>query len=312
MYGYGNARIAARRGRLLAPEALERLAESGTLPAATAQLERLPEWRRAIDAARQGVADPAGVLRTAVELHRAAELAALPRWYDGPARRLVEALVMQLDLERLVALLRRRSAGQDAEAINPTLVRGAVLGGDQLADLARLPGSAAVYAALARRGLLAVPAAQALAVRARQGEPAELERLLGAAWEEARFARAGGGGADAASVRQALAEDAEDRAAVAVELAEGSAAGASLVERSLVLDRAERRARRARRDPEGIGPVIGYVAAIDAQAVRLRVILERLAAGWSRHVARAFLEERATPAPSAPRRRAGRSNAVAA
>ena len=55
---------------------------------------------------------------------------------------------------------------------------------------------------------------------------------------------------------------------------------AALAERALTLERLDGQARSGRRDPLGIGTVVGYVAAVEAQAIRLRAILARVRAGW--------------------------------
>jgi vacuolar-type H+-ATPase subunit C/Vma6 len=288
-YDYGNARVAARRGRLLAPDAIQRLAESGSPSAAIAQLERSADWRHAIDHARQWATEAPGVLETAIELHRATELAALPRWYDGAARSLVEALVSDLDCERVAAILRRRRAGQDAETINPSILEGALLDDVRLAELARATPPAAAFALLARLGLIDRIDAGRLAGAFADGDPAEFEAMLAAAWNRLRLRRAAGPGPDAEKVRSMMAEDARDESVVRAELAEGGAAGASLVERSLAFARLDRRAHLARREPDGIGPVCGYVAAIEAQTIRMRLASVRLSAGWTREVARSYL-----------------------
>ena len=289
MWDYGNARVAARRSHLLGAEAIERLAESGSATAALAQLERQAEWRDLIRPLHQVAVDPATTFALAVESFRSGELRALPRWYEGRPRRLVEALVLGLDRERVLAILRRRRAGQEAEAINPTIVGGALLDGATLADLARQPSPSMLIASLGRRHLLDEADARRLARLAPTLEPAALESALGVAWDRARLERAAGGGADARFVRQVIEEERRDRDAVREELEASGPAGASLVERSLRIARLDRLAHGGRRDTDGVGAVVGHVAAVEAQAIRLRTALARVAAGWTRQVARAFL-----------------------
>jgi hypothetical protein len=196
---------------------------------------------------------------------------------------------MRLDLERVLAILRRRRSGQEAEAINPTIAGGALLDGPALADLARQPSVAMLISALGRLQLLDRADARNLARLAPALEPAALEGELGAAWERARLARAAGGGADDRLVRAVLDEERRERDAVREELEAGGPAGASLVERSLRIARLDRLAHVGRRDTVGVGAVAGHVAAVEAQAIRLRTALARVAAGWTRQVARAFL-----------------------
>lgn len=292
MYDYGNARIAAHRERLLGPDLLERLAESGSPSAAAAELEVLAGWGPLVEAARETAREPRAVLEVAVERHRAAELGALRGWYTGPQRRLVEALVMGLDRDRVVAILRRRRAGQTGDEIAPSVLPGAILDGAALVELARRRSLADAILFLGKRGILSQGELAPVLRLARQpdaGEPAELEAALDGAWMSARRSRATGPGADAEHVRRLLDEEMQDRRKVADEMEAGGPDGAALVERCLILGRADRLARAAHRDPLGIEPAVGYVAAIEAETVRLRVIINRLAAGWSRHIAAAYL-----------------------
>jgi vacuolar-type H+-ATPase subunit C/Vma6 len=288
-YDYGNARVAARRGRLLGDEAVARLADSGSAAAAAAQLERVVEWRSPIEQARQVSGDAASALALAIEIHRSSEIARLRNWYDGQPARLVEALVMPLDHERVTAILRRRRAGEPAEAILPTIVRGALLSSAELAHVARAATAAAAMPLLVRFGLLLPADASQLLNLAEEAGSTRLEGALLAAWDRARDERAASRGIDARRVATLLAEERADRLAVRDALEFGGAASAALVERATVLARAEVRARRARRDLHGIGAVAGFIAAVDAEAVRLRVVLARLAGGWSRGMARSFL-----------------------
>jgi hypothetical protein len=61
------------------------------------------------------------------------------------------------------------------------------------------------------------------------------------------------------------------------------------LEREATLARLERVARAGPRDPLGISAVAGYVAALDAQAIRLRASLARVVAGWGPETARPYL-----------------------
>lgn len=291
MYDYGNARIAARRGKLLDDATLDSLAASGSAAAVVSSLERNPAWAELMRRARQVTSDPAGALELAIERFRADELTALPAWYSGEARRLVEALVMDLDRERLVAILRRRAAGQRAEAINPTIVRGALLDDGLLGALSRVPTAAALMRGLGRAGIMERSESDALARAAPRAAPDELEVALGRAWHRARLARADGGTDDARRVRRIVEDEHADRVAVEGELATSGVGAAALVERTLRLSRLRRVARLGRRDPGGIGAVAGYVAAVELQALGLRTALARVAGGWSAGVARSFLAE---------------------
>ena len=286
-YDYGNARIAALRGRLLDEPTLHRLAGSDSPAAFLAQLERLDDWRTIVHDVTSVGADPAVVAETAIERHRTARLGHLRRWYPPPVRGIVESLTVSLDLERLIALLRRRRAGASAEAIGGTLIGGAILGPAELGRIARSTGMAAVLALVARYDLIDPADAARLVsgvdlaggLRA-EGWP-RFEANLAASVERHRDARLVGGGPDVDLVRHALAREAADRQAVRHELAEGGTAAAAIAERALTLERLDGEARSGRRDPLGVGTVIGYVAAVEAQAIRLRAILARVRAGWS-------------------------------
>jgi vacuolar-type H+-ATPase subunit C/Vma6 len=282
MYDYGNARVAVLRSRLLPAVMLATLAESDAATTFLATLDRSEDWRPIIRRVGPLVADPAAAVQAAIERHRAARLGALPGWYPQPARALVEALVLPLDLERVVAILRRRHAGEDGERVSATIVGGAVLDVATLGRVARASSLTRTVDALVLAGLVTAsdrPRLRALA-EAPDGWPA-VEAGLVDAVERARAARARRRGADAEVVRRRIADDAEIRAMVAAELEAGGLADASALERHERLLQLDRAAARGRREPLGIGPVVAYVAAVEAQAIRLRAALARVIGGWS-------------------------------
>lgn len=289
MYEYGNARIAGRRGALLDAATIDALAGAASAAEVLARLERQPGWAGLLHPVRQAAADPTVALDLAVERFRARELAALPGWYEGEARSLVEALVMDLDRERVISLLRRRRAGETAETIGPTLVRGALLDTAALAELSRCASVADLVRDLADDTLIASADAEALAEAAGREAPSALEAALVDAWGRARRRRAQARGRNASLVRRVLTEEERERAEVHDELRSGNAGGAALVERTLRLGRLRRMARAGRRDQLGIGAVAGYVAAVELQVVALRTVLARVARGWTSSTARRFL-----------------------
>ncbi len=295
MFEYGNARIAARRPGLLGPAALRELTSAGSPEELTERLARVGGWETCAAASTEtwpgdGPRDAAAVALSTIELHRATCLSALPHWYEPPARGLVEALVLPLDLERVVALLRLRLAGVDAETASARIAPGAMLDRRRLGELARAGMPVGALRLLGRDGLLPRAAVTRLAARADAREPwSVLEGALVAAWSVARQARAAGRGPDAAWVRDLLAEERAATRAVAIELAEHGVDGAAVLERRLTLDRLDRLAARARHDPLGIGVVAGYVAGVEAQAIRLRAILGHVSGRWSRSRAAAYL-----------------------
>jgi vacuolar-type H+-ATPase subunit C/Vma6 len=282
-FDYGNARIAAMRGRLIDGRDVLQLAESADAFAFLSTLERFPDWGPLVRTVAPLGGDPAAAAEAAIERHRGERLGLLPRLYDGRSRQLVEALVMGLDTERVLAVLRLRRAGLAVESIGATIVRGALLDTGMLGQLARAAGPATVIAVIARAGLIeqADQAGLLPAAAADRARPEDFEAALVTACAGARNRRAAGRGRDAALVRWGLERERQDRTAVAQELRENGAVAASLVERTLALTRFDDFAIRGRRDPLGIGAVMGYVAAVEGQAIRLRAALARVGAGWS-------------------------------
>lgn len=296
MYEYGNARIAALRGRLLDGPTLRRLQEAESAAELLVLLERAEDWRPILREVAPLAADSQGAFEVSVERHRSARLGALPRWYPPPARDLVDALVLPLDAQRVVALLRRRRAGETPEAVGATIVGGALLGTAQLGAIARAPTFAAAVRQLARSGVLPADAVASLAelYEGAAGAWEPLEAGLMAAFDRARLARAAGRGGDAARVRAIIAAERADREAVVGELRGEGASAAAHVERETTLARLDRFAAAGPRDPLGIGAVAGYVAAVEAQAIRLRAILARVAAGWSGQLVGTYMTARTT------------------
>ena len=287
-YEYGNARLAARRARFLGSESIRELGQARGPGEFLALLAHEPDWR----AVRRGPAAPGADARAAaedlVERWRAAGQTEVLRHYDPPIRRLVEVLVMPLDAERIIEILRRRRAGSPPDEVDRSLPPGALLGEGTLGSLLRTPSDAALFRGLGEIGFIARDAAHALAALAegRAGFPdpdaraAAVEVGFRRAIEHARGDRAQGRGADAAEVRAILAAEAADRDAVAAEMAVHGPTPAAVLERTLALERWATHARRAHRDPLGIGPVVAFVAAVELTAVRLRAVLARVAGAW--------------------------------
>jgi hypothetical protein len=287
---YGNARVAAMRSRLLDRTALARLAESGSPAVLLNSLERVEDWAPILRTVSALGAEPAAVVDAAIERHRSARLGALPRFYGPPVRALVAALVVPLDLERVVALVRRRRAGASPDELGSTIVGGALLSPADLGRLARAPTLGDLGAILAVLGLVDHAAVGELRVAADPLVPPERwESALQDAIDRTRAAWAAGRGSDAAVVREALADERRARDAAVAELADGDSAGAATLDRGSALARLDGLAHVARRDPLGIGPVAGYVAAVEAGAIRLRAILAGLVGGWSRESVGSYL-----------------------
>ena len=128
MYDYGNARVAALRGRLVDAAAFRKLADADSAGAFLAGLDRLDDWHAVVRETEALLGQPQAAIEAAIERHRSARLGGLVGWYEGKARRLVEALVLALDGERLLASIRRRSGGLTAAEVVAAVVGGALLG----------------------------------------------------------------------------------------------------------------------------------------------------------------------------------------
>ena len=175
-FDYGNARVASMRGRLLARAEIARLGESATPSVMVAQLERADDWAPVLRQVAPLGTDATAALEAAIEFHRSARWGVLPHYYEGHERRLVEALVLPLDMERALAVLRRRRAGEPGEEIATTAIPGALLDGHSLALVARAPGPAAALRPLVDKGLI-------------ERSDAEADRGGGDPWHEQRRAR---------------------------------------------------------------------------------------------------------------------------
>lgn len=281
-YEYGNARVAAMRGRLLDRPAIVRLGDSATPSVMVAQLERAADWAPIMRRVAPLGTDPTVALEAAVEYHRSARLGALPPYYEGQHRRFVETLVMPLDLERAVALLRRRRAGEPAETIARTAVPGALLDATAVASMARASGTAAALRPLVERAVIGRDQAiEIAAAETRGAATAEVESLLQAAIDRARWERVDVRGGEAAALRRLLEHEREARQAIVIELTEGGPALATALERMTRLAALDALAALGPRDPLGIGAVAGYVAAVEAQAIRLRAMIARVRVHWT-------------------------------
>jgi vacuolar-type H+-ATPase subunit C/Vma6 len=293
MYEYANARIAARRSQLLPREALVRLAAAESPAAMLLMLERFEAWRGTLRELGPLVAPPRSGIELAIERQRAARLAALAPLFPPPARGLVEALVLPLDRQRVVEILRRRGAGEAPERIAEAVGGGAVLDGAALGALARADDERALGRALAETGLFTRSEARGLGARWHGSDRRQLEADLVQAFDAARRRRAERGGGDGAAIARLLDAERLEAAAVLRELRLNGPEAAADLERELHLQRLDARAARGRRDPLGIGVAIGYVAAVDAEAIRLRAALAAVARDWSHDRIGAWLGTRA-------------------
>ena len=282
MYDYGNARVAAARSRLLGRDELARLRDAGGPAAMLSLLERFDDWRALLAEIASLAAPPAQAIEAAIERFRAVRLAALLDWYRPPALALVEALVLPLDVERLVAIVRRRRTGEPSDGIGAAIAPGALLDAEAIGQLARAPSFAAMIGRAAAAGVLSAEDARAVSrLAAGEAPPARIEEAIVEAADRSRLARARGRGANARRVRGIVQAEQAARVAAATAARETGAGVAAPAERDATLARLDELARAGRRDPLGVGAVAGYVAAVEAQAIRLRAILAGSAAGWS-------------------------------
>jgi|GEM_PF-1400719 len=296
-FDYGNARLASMRGRLLDRSAVARLGESATPSAMVAQLERAEDWAPILHRVAPLGTDATAALEAAIEFHRSARWGALPRFYEDGHRRLVEALVMPLDTERVLAVMRRRRAGEPADQVAATVIPGALLDAHSLALVARAPGRAAALRPLVDADVLDRGDAKRIASAEIRGlRSGDVEAMLQAAIDRSRLARVGGWGSDAAAVRRFIEHERADREAVVIELSEAGPGLATLLERSTRLARLDGLAALSRRDMLGIGVVAGYVAAVEAQGIRLRAMVARVRARWSAEDTAPYLARTEKPA----------------
>ena len=116
-----------------------------------------------------------------------------------------------------------------------------------------------------------------------------------AAISKSRRARVGGRGQEAAAVRRLLEHEEADHEAVVVELSEAGPTLATILDRTTRLARLDALAALGRRDPLGIGVVAGYIAEVEAQAIRLRAMVARVRARWSAEDAAPYLARTERP-----------------
>ncbi|MEX1170695.1 MAG: V-type ATPase subunit [Chloroflexota bacterium] len=293
MYDYGNARIAAARSRLLGWDDLRRLLDARSPSAMLALLERLDDWRSIVAEVTTLAAPPAQAIGAAIERHRSRRLGALPGWYPSLIRELVEALVLPLDIERLIAIERRLRAGEPSDRIGAAVPPGALLDADAIGQLARAPSLGVLLDRASARGLLTRASARALTRLAAAGaSSARLEQAIVEAADHARLARASGPGEAARTVREVVLAERAARTAAAAGSRDTGTAMAADEERDTTLARLDRLVRLGRRDPLGIGAVIGYVAAVEIGAIRLRAAVASVVAGWPADIVAEYIQVR--------------------
>jgi hypothetical protein len=196
-----------------------------------------------------------------------------------------------------VSLLRRRRAGESADTIASTAVPGALLDAPAVAAMARAPGPAAALRPLVDRGIIPADDAAAIAAAQTRGAgSAQIESQLQAAFDRARWQRIDVRGGEAAALRRLLELERDAREATMVELTEAGPTLATVLDRTTRLAALDMLSALGRRDPLGIGAVAGYVAAVEAQAIRVRAMIARVRARWSAEDAAPYLARNERPA----------------
>jgi vacuolar-type H+-ATPase subunit C/Vma6 len=291
VYDYGNARIAACRSRLLGRDELRRLLDAPSPSDLLALLERHDDWRSIVGEVASLAAPPAQAIGAAIERHRSRRLGALLRWYPSPIRELVEALVLPLDVERLIAVTRRLRAGEPSDRIGAAVPPGALLDADAIGLLARASSIGNLLERASAMGLLTRAGARAAARLAAAGASSvQVEQAMVEAADGARLARASGTDAAAGIVRGVVLRERAARRVAATDSQDAGTAMAALDERNATLARLDELARIGRLDPLGIGVVVGYVAAVEAGAIRLRAVVAGVVAGWPADVVGEYLQ----------------------
>lgn len=137
MYEYGNARIRAKKGRLLGRRAFEALVARGDVGQLITALGRL-DYEAEISAA---MARLSGVecVEEALRLNIARTTKAILGFYEGGARNLVGLVIGRLDLHNLLTIVRGKAVQTDPEEITSALLPGGELGDAVLRGLAEAP-----------------------------------------------------------------------------------------------------------------------------------------------------------------------------
>lgn len=228
-FEYGNTRLRARRLARLGAAQLVALAgrDADGLLAALTGTDLRPEADAAV--ARGGGARR---LHEAIRAHEARELEQLRGFYEGPARELVDLLLVRFDLHNLLVLLRGVLRGAEAERTLLDVIPMGAFGGALAREIARQHEPAAATALLAS-WRLPDPATARATARAYEGyeRDGDLGRLEGTI-AAAHSARVAGElerfGDEAGDLRAALARRADDTNAVALARLRAALAGGEL------------------------------------------------------------------------------------
>lgn len=215
MYDYANARIRALRALLLGPHDMEALAALPGLSDLVAAMGRT-DYAPFLEAARPRLAG-LPLVEEAVRRNVTRRLRGVLGFFTldpvgaaGEGPRLARVLLGRVDLRNLVAVLRGKAAAAAPEQIETAVVPAGRLSEAQLGSLARSVDVTSCIAAIERLDLgYTAPLAAALTAYVKdRGLPA-LELALRRGFVEWAVGQLRDGGANAALVREALAQEAD-------------------------------------------------------------------------------------------------------
>lgn len=172
-YGYGNARLRARRSRLLTPADYERLLAKPSVEALISALHDTP-YRADLEAALMQVGQERAIFE-AVRRNFTCALNQMRNFYHGSARELVDQLLRRWDRHNLLAILRGQSHKIPARQIQEALIPVGRFDEIALRELTRQPGLPAMLDLMT---VWRLPYAKALReTRAGVGVVPDLDRL---------------------------------------------------------------------------------------------------------------------------------------
>lgn len=172
-YGYGNARLRARRSRLLTQADYEDLLARSVIEEVITALTETP-YKQDIETA---LARAAGLdcIGAALQINLTRTLRQLRTFFEGPPLALVDILLRRWDRHNLLTILRGQSQEISTETVLAALIPVGRLDEVSLRELARQPDLRAAIDLMAAWGL---PYASALRrVRARVGAGPDLDQL---------------------------------------------------------------------------------------------------------------------------------------
>jgi len=206
-YEYGNARLRAMKSRLLSEADYRVLARSESLDDLIGALTRTA-YRRAVEAALVRVGEPEAI-SYALSQDLIATARRIRAFYEPPAQHMLATILRSYDVHNLKTILRGVERGAAPDEIRALLLPIGDLTEALLDDLLQMPSLRAV---IDRIATLRLPQAAALtAARAGRTDAilSDLELALERWYFETAMRQAQAGRGEAASLREALAVDAD-------------------------------------------------------------------------------------------------------